>query len=62
VAKLGVDCGEGALVLAFSLKEKGTRKMGWGLFPFALFIFTFNFSLYIGSLKNFMTIMHESTF
>jgi hypothetical protein len=42
-------------------KGKGTRKMEWGLFPFP-FYFYFYFSLYIESLKNFMTIIHESTF
>ena len=66
VAKLGVACGEGALVLAFSLRKpckegKGNKKDGVGVVSFC-FLFFLNFSLYIGSLKNVMTIMHESTF
>jgi len=65
VAKLAVVCGEGALVLAFSLSKpckegKRNKKDGVGAVSFSFFFF-FYFSLYIESLKNFMTIIHEST-
>jgi hypothetical protein len=65
VAKLGVACGEGALVLAFSLRKpckegKGNKKDGVGVVSFCFFFLKKIFFLYIGSLKNFMTIMHES--
>jgi hypothetical protein len=40
---------------------KRTRKMELGLFPFP-FPFPFYFSFYIGSLKNFTTIIHEVRF
>jgi len=67
VAKLGVACGERALVLAFSLSKpckegKGNKKDGVGVVSFCSFFLFLFFCLYIGSLKNFMTIIHESTF
>jgi hypothetical protein len=52
VAKLGVACGEGALVLAFSLRKpckegKGNKKDGVGVVSFCFFFFKKNFlSLY----------------